>query len=111
MTRQNPAPDLASDALNVVSGVFLVLPGFFTDALGLLLLLPPVRRAVIAQLAKRAKAHVSAQVQRQAWRKAASMATQSHKSHQPRGREDVIDGTWEELPEGEQKPPSGWTRH
>jgi UPF0716 protein FxsA len=105
MTRQNPAPDLASDALNVVSGVFLVLPGFFTDTLGLLLLLPPVRKAVIAYLAKRTKARVNEQIQRQAWRKAASMATRS------RGPEDVIDGTWEELPDKEQKPPSGWTRH
>jgi UPF0716 protein FxsA len=105
MSRQNPASDLAADALNVVSGVLLVLPGFFTDALGLLLLLPPVRRAVVAYLAGRAKARVGAHLQRQAWQKAASVATSA------RRQEDVIDGTWEELPEGEQKPPSGWTRH
>lgn len=105
MTRQNPASDLASDALTVVAGVFLVLPGFFTDALGLCLLLPPVQRRVLAFLANRAKARVGAHLERQAWQKAASMAAAARP---PRG--DVIDGTWEELPD-DHKPPSGWTRH
>ena len=35
-----------------VSGILLVLPGFLTDALGLLVLLPPVRRAVGAALGR-----------------------------------------------------------
>ncbi len=105
MTRANPGPALASDALAVVSGVLLILPGFFTDALGLLLLAPPVQRTVIGYVTRRARMKVGAHLERRAWDKAASMAASSRKPA------DVIDGTWEELPDGETPPRSGWTRH
>jgi UPF0716 family protein affecting phage T7 exclusion len=45
-----PAPDAA---LLVLAGVLLIVPGFVTDAAGLLLLLPPVRRGLIALVARR----------------------------------------------------------
>ncbi len=105
MARQNPAPALASDALNVVAGLLLILPGFLTDTLGALLLLPPVQRWVVARLALRAHAVVQSQVRTQAWG-AATSATMSTRRDQ-----DVIDGTWEELPPDENTPRSGWTRH
>jgi UPF0716 protein FxsA len=42
----------------VIAGVLLLIPGFFTDAVGALLLLPPVRRALYRQVGQRIEAHV-----------------------------------------------------
>lgn len=42
-----PALDMMDGALILVAGLFLLLPGFLTDALGFLLLVPPVRQALI----------------------------------------------------------------
>jgi len=42
-----PALDLMDGALLLVAGLFLLLPGFVTDALGFLLLIPPVRHWLI----------------------------------------------------------------
>ena len=48
------APAVAADrALRVVGALLLVFPGLLTDAVGLLLLLPPVRVAVGAALGRR----------------------------------------------------------
>jgi UPF0716 protein FxsA len=41
-----PGRELMDGALIVLGGALLVAPGFITDALGLLLLLPPVRAGV-----------------------------------------------------------------
>lgn len=49
----DPSGPLAHGALILVAGVVLLTPGFFTDAVGFLLLVPPVRAAVIRFLAKR----------------------------------------------------------
>lgn len=43
----NPAGPIAHGALILVAGVLLLTPGFFTDTVGLLLLIPPVRALVI----------------------------------------------------------------
>jgi UPF0716 protein FxsA len=43
-------------ALVLVAGVTMLTPGFFTDAVGLLLLVPPVRRLVAGWIASRAVA-------------------------------------------------------
>ena len=44
---ENPLNPIAHAALILVSGVLLLTPGFFTDSIGLALLLPPVRAALI----------------------------------------------------------------
>ncbi|HSF96938.1 MAG TPA: FxsA family protein [Thermohalobaculum sp.] len=49
----NPAPPLAHGALILVAGVLLLTPGFFTDGVGFLLLVPPVRAGLIRWLAQR----------------------------------------------------------
>lgn len=41
--RELPGVPLLDGLLIVVAGMFLVVPGFITDAIGLLLLVPPVR--------------------------------------------------------------------
>jgi UPF0716 protein FxsA len=50
---EDPLSPIAHQALTGVAGVLLILPGFFTDGLGLLLLLPPVRTLLIGLLARR----------------------------------------------------------
>ena len=44
----DPVGPIADGALKAIAGLLLMVPGFLTDALGLLLLLPPVRRALHA---------------------------------------------------------------
>lgn len=44
---EDPGPALAHGALLLAAGLLLLTPGFFTDALGLALLVPRVRAAVI----------------------------------------------------------------
>lgn len=93
---RDPTKPAARGALNILGGVLLMLPGFLTDAAGLLLLLPPVQAGLIRLLAAR---------------------------HLGRGRRqaaptiEVLEGEWSrveptklEVP-GMTRPPSGWTRH
>ena len=44
---QVPALELLDGALILVAGLFLLLPGFLTDIVGFLLLVPPLRRFLI----------------------------------------------------------------
>lgn len=43
---RSPAAELAAEAGLALSAVLLLMPGFFTDALGIALLFPPLRRAL-----------------------------------------------------------------
>ncbi|MBC2836033.1 FxsA family protein [Paragemmobacter straminiformis] len=95
---RNPLAVAGSDALRMLAGVLLILPGFLTDALGLLLLVPLVRLLIVAWLARR-------------------FSVASMQSDQPARRSDgiVIDGEFTEIDSGRAdggpRPPSGWTRH
>lgn len=48
-----PGKSLVSGAMIVVAGVLLILPGFFTDIIGLLLFIPPVRHFIWSAIGKR----------------------------------------------------------
>ncbi|MCP4245624.1 MAG: FxsA family protein [bacterium] len=48
-----PGKELAHGAMIVVAGAFLVTPGFLTDTIGFLLLVPPVREAARRVLVNR----------------------------------------------------------
>jgi UPF0716 protein FxsA len=52
----DPLSPVAHQALIGLAAVLLILPGFFTDALGLLLLVPLVRTLLIRLLARRMRA-------------------------------------------------------
>ncbi len=69
---RDAASPMAHSALRMIGAILLVLPGFLTDALGLLLLLPPVRALLLARLVVRAR---------------------------PRPRDDVIDGDYTRSPD------------
>lgn len=96
---QNPLVPVAHGALIAFAAILLILPGFLTDTLGLLLLIAPVRRGILAL--------VSAQVSARAARMGVGARRQA--GPQP----DIIDAeVLDEVP-GERgpQPPSGWTRH
>ena len=54
-----PEEGLADGLLVLVGGALLVLPGVISDVLGLLLLVPPVRRRIAARLRRRAESWVA----------------------------------------------------
>jgi UPF0716 protein FxsA len=54
-----PAADLVDGLLILVAGLLLIIPGFVTDAIGLLLLLPPVRGLVRRLLRRRYSVRVA----------------------------------------------------
>jgi UPF0716 protein FxsA len=53
---EDPLSPIAHQALIGMGAVLLILPGFLTDALGLVLLVPPVRTLLIRLLARRMRA-------------------------------------------------------
>ena len=91
----------AHSAMIVLAGALLILPGFLTDALGLLLLIPFVRSFVIGKF--RARARGAAQ--------AMGVRTGFQADLGPRDYE-VIDAEAEELPPSPPRlhKPSGWTK-
>ena len=95
---RNPLSPLAHGALKVLAGMMLILPGFLTDAVGLLLLIAPLRSLLIGALAAR----IVAAGQRVEPRGAVRRESQS----------EVIDAEYTVIaPEDrEKRPPSGWTR-
>lgn len=95
---RDPTEPLAHGAMILFSGALLLTPGFFTDTVGFLLLIPAVRTVVL----RWARARVKVQH--------FSMGPQPH---QPRQQGDVVDGTFEEVtpPKSPTHEPSGWTRH
>jgi UPF0716 protein FxsA len=93
---RDPLDPIANGALILVAGILLILPGFFTDTLGLLLMIPPVRRLVI----RRGGSRVTVRA-----------ATYVRPGRPPRPA-DVIDAEYERL-DGDRPPApgaSGWTR-
>ena len=96
---RDPTEPIAHGAMILLAGVLLIAPGFFTDTMGILLLIPAVRRAVLRYLSSR-------------------ITVERFEFGPPPRREphrpDVIDGEFVDLDERPSPPrnrPSGWTRH
>jgi len=103
---EDPSEPLAHGAMILVSGALLLTPGFFTDAVGFALLMPPVRSAVFRYLRSRVK------VQR--FDMGPGGPQSMHKEHRPsRGGETIIEGEYTEVAPTKQPthPTSGWTKH
>ncbi len=86
----NPLPLVADQAVFMLAAMLLILPGFLTDFLGLLLLIPPVRATLIAGLARRMPLPTAG----------------------VRRSSDVIDAEFTEIeaPRPQNQGPSGWTQ-
>ena len=98
---RDPTEPLAHGAMILFSGALLLTPGFFTDAVGFALLIPPVRVAVFRYFRSRIKVRQF------------TMGSGPQTGHRERPGGDIIEGEYEEVP-----PPkspthgnSGWTRH
>ncbi|MTJ04616.1 MAG: FxsA family protein [Sediminimonas qiaohouensis] len=105
---QDPTEPLAHAAMILVAGVLLLTPGFFTDALGLGLLIPAFRAAVFLFLRSRVRVHQFGQRPSPGAHPNDPRARRTHSK-----RPDVIEGEYEEL-DPDDIPPrgqSGWTRH
>lgn len=97
---QNPSAALLHGVMIFFAGLLLMVPGFFTDAIGLALLIRPVRSLAIRALAGRFGQMGSV------WPPTRGRPRDS----------DVIDGTFTDAGPGtpgarRSGPPSGWTRH
>ncbi|MBY6154962.1 FxsA family protein [Vannielia litorea] len=95
---RDPTEPLAHGAMILFSGALLLTPGFFTDAVGFLLLIPAFRTAAFAWLRERVKVQ--------------SFTMGSGPAQRP-ARDDVVDGTYREVTPDKPEIPgnSGWTRH
>ncbi len=99
----DPTEPLAHGAMILVSGALLLTPGFFTDAVGFALLMPPVRKAVFRYLQSRVTVH--------------QFHMGSDHARRYSAPDDVIDGEFEEVEPSEQKKrnpgakPSGWVEN
>ncbi|MCQ0091465.1 FxsA family protein [Roseovarius sp. M141] len=92
----DPTEPLAHGAMILIAGVLLLVPGFFTDALGFALLTPPFRRAAFAYLRKRINVQ--------------SFAAGPQDAPRAQGP-TTIEGDYHEVsPDDEPRGPSGWTR-
>ena len=98
----DPTAPLAHGAMILFAGALLLTPGFFTDACGLLLLIPGVRAAVMR--------YVAARVQVASFSMGGGMRPDRPAPGQGPG---VIDGDFIELDPDRpgREGPSGWTRH
>ncbi|MDV7141285.1 FxsA family protein [Tropicimonas sp. TH_r6] len=101
----DPTEPLAHGAMILFSGALLLTPGFFTDTVGFLLLVPKVREAVFRWIRSRMVVQSSAGFHSTQFR------TGPHPG-QKTGPRDVIDGEFTEIPEEPRrtKGPSGWTQ-
>ena len=97
---RDPTRPLAHGAMILFSGALLLTPGFFTDAVGFLLLIPSVRDLVMREAAKRVR------VERFAVGPEPRGARET--SRQPH----VVDGDWEDVTDARAGAGarSGWTR-
>lgn len=97
----DPTEPLANGAMILFAGALLLTPGFFTDVVGLSLLVPGVRRAAFLW----AKSKVKVQ--------SFSMGGQTQDPEQRPSGDRVIDGDFEDVTSEKKRgdTPSEWTRH
>ena len=95
----NPTDPIANGAFILIAGLLLLTPGFFTDAIGFSLLMPPVRKGLIKAVAKQLKSRVE------------TYAT-GYQSQPTYASETVLDGDFEVEEDNVNGKPgnSGWTR-
>jgi UPF0716 protein FxsA len=98
-TGQNPVDPIAHGALILVSGVLLLTPGFFTDAVGFSLLIPPIRSALIKWGATKVL-------------NGGFVASYSAQNEQQKTDSSVLDGEFSVIDEDQgSSNGSGWTKH
>lgn len=105
---QDPTEPLVHGAMILFSGALLLTPGFFTDAVGFLLLVPAFRTSVFHAVRKRVNVQTFS---------TGPHPGAGHPGTGPRrgngGNGDIIDGEYSEVPTDADRirKPSGWTDH
>ena len=94
----DPMGAMAHGGLTLFAGILLILPGFFTDTLGILLMIPPLRRVLIGFLARRVRFD--------------GFVARGFGAQRPPA-DDWVDAEFEEVVPDRDKlgGPSKWTRH
>ena len=111
---RDPLSPLAHGAMILFAGALLLTPGFFTDAVGFLLLIPALRRAIIAAVGARIKVASFGSVHETQY---SSGPGRGRDPQQRYFADDIIDAEYTDLtdtPASDSKPnkrPSGWTEH
>lgn len=97
----DPTEPLANGAMILFAGALLLTPGFFTDVVGLSLLVPAVRRAAFVWAKANIKVH------------SFTMGQHGEAHRRPATGDRVIDGDYKEVTPQNNRPdtPSEWTRH
>jgi UPF0716 protein FxsA len=115
---RDPSRPLAHGMMLMIAGVLLIVPGFFTDFIALLLLIPPVRDLIIRQAGQRMRVRTVHVGRREAHRPpygdgvidADYVVEDEAQARRPRPPLDLPEDV-----EGDQPPPrrggSGWTQH
>jgi UPF0716 protein FxsA len=97
-----PVDEVLQGLALLAAGALLITPGFITDTLGFLLLIPPLRRWCAARLVAQATRRAEARVR----------AGGTGAGAGPRARSDVIiEGEWQEVEPAGAEPPApgrGW---
>lgn len=99
---RDPTEPLAHGAMILFSGALLLTPGFFTDAVGFLLLIPTVRASAFRAIRSRIRVETR------------NGTGPNHRYHQRGdGQGDIIDGEYTEVTKDPEqiRRPSGWTDH
>lgn len=100
-----PVLPVAEGAFLFIAGILLILPGLIGDAVGLLLLIPPVRKAVAAwSLGRFATASIT---RIRVFRQNASRGDPTHRNGRPTGSEKlgpIIDGEYKRLDDSDDEP-------
>ncbi|TRW98815.1 FxsA family protein [Paracoccus sp. M683] len=106
---RDPSQPIAHGVMIIFAGMLLLTPGFFTDTMGLLLLIPGIRNLVLRQLGKRVQVtHVGIGAHR------------PRDPHRPPYDDGVIDAEYVVEPDDSDspapprntnRPPPGWTQH
>lgn len=100
---QNPLSPVAHGVLRFFAAVMLLVPGFLTSTMGLLLLVPQLRDLVISRLGAKLKMVMP---------QAAAFGTRGPNAQYAREDITVIDAEYFEIDENRPpRGPSGWTRH
>lgn len=95
-TMRDPAQPMAHGAMILVAGVLLITPGFLTDTVGLLLMVPAVRQAVYKWAAARIKLQTFGSV---------------HMNNRSAAFDDTIEGEYREVKLDDSFIPSSKWKH
>lgn len=87
-----PAGEMVEGVALVIAGAFLLTPGFFTDAIGFLLLIPVTRKTVVALFAVKAADYIKNNVQSNMNQQPGSQPFNQQQGPSQRSQNDVIEG-------------------